>query len=275
MGTDAPDGSAFGVEPQQQEGFAAPTRRCNQRGLCLGEHTFDQPAALLGLPGKTICRAPAGDVQRWGGCRNGAGDRLRSAQQRLNIKALGHRIGGIPFGWLVLWQVDAAHSGPGAYQFLDDGIGIARASCIVIRPDGDCLARQRRPVGFVERRGRAAHGGGGDDATLHQGIGTFFTFDQHHSVGGSDGRQVVERTGFWHSHRPRPHIPRTVLLSGGRVVAIHAGQQAAVGSKVIPLAGVRAEIVIGTVAVQHRRGGHARHHQPITCVFQQVAEVGR
>ena len=59
-------------------------RRSDQRSLRLGEHTFDQPAALLRLPGETICRPPAGNVQRWCSCSGNAGDRLRGAQQRLN-----------------------------------------------------------------------------------------------------------------------------------------------------------------------------------------------
>jgi hypothetical protein len=196
------------------------------------------------------------------------------AQQGLDIEAFGHGIGRIPLGGLVLRHTNTADRGPDAHQFLDDGRGIARTRFIVIGPDGDCLDCQWHPVGFVDGRGGTAHGGGGRDAQLHQGIGTFFTFDQHHGICCCDGRQVVERTRFRHSHGPRSHIPRAVLLAAGCVVPIHAGQQAAIGRQVIPFASVGAKIVIGTAGVKHWRSGDARHHQPIARVFQQLAEIG-
>ena len=70
IGPDAIESSDLSRERQQQERFADPARSSDQSGLRLGEHAFDQPAALLGLPDETICRPPAGDVQR----RDGGGD---------------------------------------------------------------------------------------------------------------------------------------------------------------------------------------------------------
>ncbi|MNT92061.1 hypothetical protein D3C72_2332720 [compost metagenome] len=55
---------------------------------------------------------------------------------------------------------------------------------------------------------------------------------------------------------------------------IDAGQQAAICGQIIPFAGVWAKIVISTAGVQHWRSGDTRHHQPIACVLQQIAEIG-
>lgn len=58
----------------------------------------------------------------------------------------------------------------------------------MVRPDDDGLAGKRRPVGFVDGSGGAAHGGRGDDANVDQRIGAFLALDQH--VAGFAGGEV-------------------------------------------------------------------------------------
>lgn len=94
IGPDAIEGCDFARERQQQEGFANPARRRNQRSLCLG-YSFDQPAALLGLP--DVCRAPAVMSSSRAAEVAIPVTRLGGAQQRLDIETFSHRIGGIPF----------------------------------------------------------------------------------------------------------------------------------------------------------------------------------
>lgn len=118
----------------------------------------------------------------------------------------------------------------------------------MIGPDRDGLARQRRPVSFVDGGGRAAHRGGGDDADTHQGIGAFFTWT-------STTASAVLMAGRLYSGRGSGMRIERVLTSHGRyclplgVVAIDAGQQFTVGAQVIPLAAVLAEIVMGDVGL--------------------------
>ena len=139
----------------------------------------------------------------------------------------------------------------------------------MIGPDGDCLAYQWHPVGFVESRGGAAHGGGGRDAEVHQGIGAFFTLDEYDIAASGDGWQVVERTRLRHPHRACFYVPRAVLLAARRVVSVHAGQQRAVGIVVVPLGGGGAKLIVRRARWHRDLRGDTRHHQPVTDVLQQ------
>jgi hypothetical protein len=174
------------------------------------EHALDQPAPRFGFASEAFSSAPLGNVEWLAGFAVYPG---RCGKQGLDIEAFGYGIGSIPFFRLIHRHGDPPHLRTDAAQFGDYRIGVFSARRIVIGPDRDDFACQRRPVGFIDGRGRATHCGSGDDADTHQGIGAFFTFDQHDRIDGADRWQVVERSRFRHTHRTRPDIPRSVLLA--------------------------------------------------------------
>ena len=111
-------------------------------------------------------------------------------------------------------HLNTADRGTDARQFLDDGSGIARARFIVIGPDGDRLACQRRPVGFVDGRGGTAHGGGGDDAHCIKASGIFHLrpAPRHPLLRWRAGCRVdAVPASAW----PRPHIPGRYCFAAG------------------------------------------------------------
>lgn len=161
VGPDAIEGSHFPRQCQQQEGFADTAGGGYQRGLCQREHTFDRPAPGLRLAGKAFAGPPLRDVESASGLV--AGNWHRPGQQGVHIDAFGHSIGGIPLAGLVRRDGDPPHLGTDSVQLGCDPIGVLRPGFVVVGPEDDGLAGERRPVGLVDGRGGTAHGGGGDD----------------------------------------------------------------------------------------------------------------
>ena len=80
------------------------------------------------------------------------------------------------------------------------------------------------------------HGGRGRDASSDQCLGALLTLDQDHPFGSEHPRLVVQRARIGWSHLATLGIPRPeLLLATGWVVAVHDGNQVALGIEVIPL----------------------------------------
>ena len=130
-------------------------------------------------------------------------------------------------------------------QMAGYGLRIVGAGRVGIRPDDDMLAGKRCPVGLVDRRFRAAHGGRGRDALVDQRLCGLFSLDKNDMRFLGNAGAVVERTNGWHGGLGRSGVPWSELLGAvGEVVTAHGRKDAAGLVGVVPGARRGAEFIL-------------------------------
>ena len=180
-------------------------------------------------------------------CRRLELDALTIGKEGLHIKALRNGISRVPaIGRplrILRRGIGRRHQhramlGTGCHDRFGGIHGVFPAGFVAVRPNQDMLALERRPVGLVDGRVGTMHRSGRAMASVDQGLGAFFAFDQNYLIGMGNARLVEQRPRIGRRHFATLGIPRAEFLTSRTgLIAIHAGNQTAVSGQIVPLGG--------------------------------------